>query len=80
MKKIVSLVFVLMLCGICFCREICSTYFGNLDTDDMAKYHVGVLAISTCQDIVKDKEKFIEEQFEAAKKKVDAREENGKEF
>ena len=46
----------------------------------MAKYHVGVLAISTCQDIVKDKEKFIEEQFEAAKKKVDAREENGKEF
>ena len=55
MKKIVSLVFVLMLCGICFCREICSTYFGNLDTDDMAKYHVGVLSISTCQDIVKDK-------------------------
>ena len=58
MKKIVSLVFVLMLCGICFCREIYSTYFGNLDTDDMAKYHVGVLAISTCQDIVKDKDKY----------------------
>ena len=58
MKKIFSLVFVLMLCGICFCREIYSTYFGNLDTDDMAKYHVGVLAISTCQDIVKDKDKY----------------------
>ena len=56
MKKIVSLVFVLILCGICFCSEIYSTYFGNLDTDDMAKYHVGVLAISTCQDIVKDKD------------------------
>lgn len=55
MKKIVSLIFVLMLCGVCFCSEICSTYLGNLDTDDMAKYHVGVLAISTCQDIVKDK-------------------------
>ena len=58
MKKIVSLVFVLILCGICFCSEICSTYFGNLDTDDMARYHVGVLAISTCQDIVKDKDKY----------------------
>ena len=58
MKKIVSLVFVLILCGICFCSEICYTYFGNLDTDDMAKYHVGVLAISTCQDIVKDKDKY----------------------
>ena len=58
MKKIVSLVFVLMLCGICFCSEICSTYFGNLDTDDMAKYHVGVLAISSCQDIVKDRSMY----------------------
>ena len=58
MKKIFSLVFVLMLCGICFCREIYSTYFGNLDTDDMARYHVGVLAISSCQDIVKDKDKY----------------------
>ena len=58
MKKIVSLVFVLMLCGIRFCREIYSTYFGNLDTDDMARYHVGVLAISSCQDIVKDKDKY----------------------
>ena len=58
MKKIVSLVFVLILCGICFCREICSTYFGNLDTDDMAKYHVGVLAISSCQDIVKDRSMY----------------------
>ena len=58
MKKIVSLVFVLMLCSICFCSEICSTYFGNLDTDDMARYHVGVLAISSCQDIVKDKDKY----------------------
>ena len=58
MKKIVSLIFVLMLCGVCFCSEICSTYHGNLDTDDMARYHVGVLAISTCQDIVKDKDKY----------------------
>lgn len=58
MKKIVSLIFVLMLYSMCFCSEICSTYFGNLDTDDMAKYHVGALAISSCQDIVKDKDKY----------------------
>lgn len=58
MKKIVSLILVLMLCGICFCREISSTYLGNLDTDDMARYHVGVLAISTCQGIVKDRNKY----------------------
>lgn len=55
MKKIVSLVFVLMLSGICFCREICSTYLGNLDTDDMAKFYVGTVAIATCQDVVKDR-------------------------
>lgn len=58
MKKIVSLVFVLLLCSMCFCSEICSTYLGNLDTDDMARYHVGVLAISSCQDIVKDRSMY----------------------
>lgn len=58
MKKIVSLIFVLMLCGVCFCSEICSTYLGNLDTDDMARYQVATFAIATCQDIVKDKDKY----------------------
>ena len=55
MKKIVSLIFVLMLCSMCFCREIRSAFLGNLDTDDVAKFHVGTFAIATCQDIVKDR-------------------------
>lgn len=55
MKKIVSLIFVLMLCNICFCKEIYSEFLGNIESDNMAKYHVGNMAISTCQDIVKDK-------------------------
>ena len=55
MKKIISLIFVLMLCSMCFCREIRSAFFGNLDSDDVARYQVGTLAIATCQDIVKDK-------------------------
>lgn len=55
MKKIISLIFVLMLCGVCFCREIRSAFLGNLDTDDVARFHVGTFAIATCQDIVKDK-------------------------
>ena len=55
MKKIVSLIFVLMLCSVCFCKEIYSEFLGNIESDNMAKYHVGNMAISTCQDIVKDK-------------------------
>jgi hypothetical protein len=55
MKKIVSLIFVLMLCSVCFCREIRSAFLGNLDTDDVAKFQVGTFAIATCQDIVKDR-------------------------
>ncbi len=55
MKKIVSLILMLMLCSMCFCREIRSAFLGNLDTDDAAKFHVGTFAIATCQDIVKDK-------------------------
>ena len=35
MKKIVSLIIVLMLCSMCFCREIRSAFLGNLDTDDV---------------------------------------------
>lgn len=58
MKKIVSLVFVLMLCSMCFCREIHSAFLGNLDTDDMARFQVGIFAISTCQDIVKDRSEY----------------------
>lgn len=58
MKKIVSLIFVLMLCSFCFCREIRSAFFGNLDSDDVARYQVGTLAIATCQDIVKDKNDY----------------------
>lgn len=58
MKKIVSLIFVLMLCSVCFCREIRSAFLGNLDTDDMAKYQVGTFAIATCQDIVKDRSTY----------------------
>ena len=58
MKKIVSLIFVLMLCSVCFCGEIRSAFLGNLDTDDVAKFHVGTFAIATCQDVVKDKSKY----------------------
>lgn len=58
MKKIVSLIFVLMLCSMCFCKEISSAFLGNLDTDDVAKFHVGTFAIATCQDIVKDKSMY----------------------
>ena len=54
MKKIISLIFALMLCSMCFCREIRSAFLGNLDTDDVAKFQVATFAISTCQDIVKD--------------------------
>ena len=55
MKKIVSLFFVLMICSVCFCKEIYSEFLGNIESDNMAKYHVGNMAITTCQDIVKDK-------------------------
>lgn len=58
MKKIVSIVFILMLCSMCFCKEIRSAFLGNLDTDDVAKFHVGTFAIATCQDIVKDKKEY----------------------
>lgn len=58
MKKIVSLIFVLMLCSMCFCREISSAFLGNLDTDDAAKFHVGTFAIATCQDVVKDRSMY----------------------
>ena len=58
MKKIVSLILVLMLCSMCFCREIRSAFLGNLDTDDAARYHVGTFAIATCQDIVKDRSMY----------------------
>lgn len=58
MKKIVSLIVVLMLCSMCFCGEIRSAFLGNLDTDDVARYHVGTFAIATCQDIVKDKSDY----------------------
>lgn len=51
MKKIISVIFILLLCSMCFCREIFSTFLGNLDTDDVAKYHVGTIAIATCQEI-----------------------------
>jgi hypothetical protein len=44
-----------MLCSLCFCKEIYSEFLGNIESDNMAKYHVGNMAISTCQDIVKDK-------------------------
>ena len=54
MKKIVSLIFVFMICGMCFCREIRSMFLENLDRDDVARFHVGMFAIATCQDIVKD--------------------------
>ena len=59
MKKIVSLIFVLMLCSVCFCREIRSAFLGNLDTDDVAQYQVATFAIATCQDIVKDKGLYV---------------------
>lgn len=55
MKKIVSLIFVLMLCSVCFCKEIRSAFLGNLEADDVARFQVGAFAISTCQDIVKDR-------------------------
>lgn len=58
MKKIVSLIFVLMLCSMCFCREIRSAFLGNLDSDDVAKFQVGTFAIATCQDIVKDRSMY----------------------
>ena len=58
MKKIVSLILVLMLCSMCFCREIRSAFLGNLDTDDVAKFHVGTFAIATCQDIIKNKSMY----------------------
>lgn len=58
MKKIVSLIFVLMLCSMCFCREIRSAFLGNLDTDDVARFQVGTFAIATCQDIVKDRSMY----------------------
>ena len=58
MKKIVSLIFVLMLCSVCFCREIRSAFLGNLDSDDVARFQVGTFAIATCQDIVKDRNMY----------------------
>lgn len=58
MKKIVSLIFVLMLCSICFCEEISSSFLGHLDTDDMARYQVGLFAITTCQEIVEDRSAY----------------------
>jgi len=58
MKKIVSLIFVLMLCSVCFCGEIRSAFLGNLDTDDAARFQVGTFAIATCQDIVKNRSMY----------------------
>ena len=58
MKKIVSLIFVLMLCSVCFCREIHSAFLGNLDTDNEAKFQVGTFAIATCQDIIKGRRMY----------------------
>ena len=58
MKKIVSVIFVLMLCSICFGGEISSAFLGNLDTDDVARYQVGMFAIETCHDIVKDRNMY----------------------
>lgn len=58
MKKTVSFILILMLCSMCFCGEIRSAFLGNLDTDDVARYHVGTFAIATCQDIVKDKSDY----------------------
>lgn len=55
MKKLVSIIFILILCSMCFCKEIRSAFLGNLDTDDVAKFQVGTFAISTCQDITRDK-------------------------
>ena len=55
MKKIVSVIFVLMLCSVCFCKEISSTFLGNLDTDNVAKFQVRTFAITTCQDMTKGK-------------------------
>lgn len=55
MKKIVSVIFVLMLCSVCFCKEIRSAFLGNLDTDSVAKFQVRTFAIATCQDITKGK-------------------------
>ena len=42
----------------CFCKEIYSSFLGNLESDDVAKFHVGTLAITTCQDIVKNKSDY----------------------
>ena len=58
MKKIVGLIFVLMLCCMCFCGEIRSAFLGNLDSDDVARFQVGMYAIATCQDIVKDRSTY----------------------
>ena len=58
MKKTVGFILILMLCSMCFCKEIYSSFLGNLESDDVAKFHVGTLAIATCQDIVKDKSDY----------------------
>ena len=58
MKKLTSLIFILMLCSVCFCKEIRSAFLGNLDTDDVARFQVGTFAIATCQDIVKDRSMY----------------------
>ena len=58
MKKIVCLISVLMLFGMCFGREIRSAFLGNLDTDDAAKFQVGTFAIATCQDITRGKGEY----------------------
>ena len=58
MRKTVSFILILMLCSICFCKEIYSSFLGNLESDDVAKFHVGSLAIATCQDIAKDKNDY----------------------
>ena len=58
MKKIVSLIFVLMLCSMCFCKEIRSAFLGNLDTDDVAKFPSRNIRYCTCQDIVKDRSMY----------------------
>ena len=58
MKKIVGLIFVLMLCSMCFCREISAAFLGNLDSDDVARFQVGMYAIATCQDVVKDRSMY----------------------
>lgn len=58
MKKLISLIFILMLCSMCFCKEIYSSYLGNIDTDSVAKYQVKTHAIVSCQDFSKGRTEY----------------------